>query len=181
MTKTNPAVIAVRVIVSVLFIGILAAIAVVAYGLINNGGRNFYVQYADKTFVDNTKNFELEKDTGHVFYCNTVTGQTVDYDVKVFLNMDNIDNFGFSLNDERINFKKDFTEYDLSEIFNVEKSVGCFFMSVPSELSLQDIVQSKYKETTIGGVPDIDLYKPDSFVLTVTDSVEKVPVQIYFC
>ncbi len=181
MTKTNPVVIAVRVIVSVLLISLLAAVVFMAYRLINNGGRNFYVQYADKTFVGDTKNFELEKDKGHVFYCDTVTGQTVDYDVNVFLNVNDMDNFGFSLNDERISFKKDFTEYDLSELFNVEKNATCFIIFVPSELSLQDIIQSKYKDETVGDVPDIDLHKSDSFVLTVTDSVEKMPVQIYFC
>ncbi len=110
-----------------------------------------------------------------------MTGQPIDYDVQIYLNVKNIDNFDFSVDDNRKNFRNDLTEYDCIKSFNVTKSDTYFVVFAPADLTLEKVIQAKYPDKAITGVPVVTLDAKDSFILTVTDGVEKLKTQIYFC
>lgn len=170
-----------RIFLFVLLFALLAGVLGFAITYIGNGQRNFYIVYDQENIISEKKSVELPKNSYSVFYCNTLTGQAIDYDVQIFLNVKNIDNFDYSVGDNRKNFKTDFVEYDCSELFNIYKSDNCFMFLVPTDLTLKKVIQSKYPEKTIRGVPVINLNTKDSFVLVVTDGVENLRTQIYFC
>jgi len=182
MKKTNTAIsVFVRVGLLVLLLALLLGVLGMAYSYIGNGQRNFYVQYGNEIVASEKKNVEFEKGKVYVFTCGTLTGQTVSFDVRITLNVKNIENFDFSVDDNRKNFKNDFSEYDCSKLFNLSKTETCFYIYLPTDLTLQDIIQSKYPDKTITDVPNTNLQKENSFILTVTDGVEKAKTQIYFC
>ena len=182
MKKTSAAVsVFVRVGLAVLLFALLAAVIAWLFTYVGNGQRNFYVKYGNETIISEKKDVELPKDSLNIFYCGTLTGQSISYDVQVFLNVKNIDNFDFSVDGNRKNFKSDLSEYDCAALFNVEKSDTCFTLSVPSELTVEKIIQTKYPEKEITDVPAVALDTKNSFILTVTDGVEKLKTQIYFC
>lgn len=182
MEKSSNAIsVFVRVGLAVLLLALLLGVLGIAFSFIGNGQRNFYVRYGNEVITGEKKGVEFEKQKCYVFTCGTLTGQTVSYDVQITLNVKNVENFDFSVDDKRKNFKSDLTEYDCSKLFDIAKTESCFYLSVPSDLTLQKIIQSKYPDKTITDVPDVDLQKENSFILTVTDGVEKSKTQIYFC
>lgn len=165
----------------VLFFALLLGVFAIAYSYVNNGQRNFYVQHGNEIVASETKGVRLERSATHVFNCGTLTGQAVAYDVELFVNVKNIDNFDFSVEDSRKNFYTDFSGYNCAAIFNLMKYENNFFIFVPNKVTLLEIVQAKYPDKTITDVPDIVLQKENSFILTVTDGVERTKTQIYFC
>lgn len=167
--------------VLVLFFALLLGVFGIAYSYLGNGQRNFYVRYGNETVASEIKGVELEKSVTHTFYCGTITGQTVAYEVEIFVNVKNIDNFDFSVGDNRKNFYTDISGYNCAALFNVMKYENNFFIIIPDEITLFEIVQAKYPEKTITGVPEINLQRENSFILTVTDGVEGSKTQIYFC
>lgn len=182
MGKSSKAIsVFVRVGLLVLLLVLLLGVVGMAYSYIGNGQRNFYVQYGNEVITGEKKDVEFEKDNVYVFTCGTLTGQTVSFDVRITLNVKNVENFDFSVDDNRKNFKSDLAEYDCSKLFNLVKSETCFYLSVPFDLTLQAVIQSKYPDKTITDVPNTDMQKENSFILTVTDGVEKAKTQIYFC
>lgn len=182
MKRTSTAIsVFVRISLIVLLFALLAGVLALTFTYVGNGQRNFYVKYGNETIISEKKGVELPKDSYSVFYCGTLTGQAIDYDVQVFLNIKNMDNFDFSVGDNRKNFKNDITEYDCSKLFSVTKSDNCFILFVPSDLTVKKVLQSKYPKNELTGIPAVKLNIKDSFILTVTDGVEKLKTQIYFC
>lgn len=165
----------------VLLFALLAGVLALAFTYVGNGQRNFYVRYGNEKIISEKKGVELPKDSFSIFQCNTLTGQPIDYDVQIYLNVKNIDNFDFSVDDNRKNFRNDLTEYDCIKSFNVTKSDTHFVVFVPADLTLEKVIQAKYPDKVISGVPAVTLDAKDSFILTVTDGVEKLKTQIYFC
>lgn len=147
---------------------------------VDNRQRDFYVKYGNETLVNEKTGIELPKNIYSVFYCNTLTGQSFDYDVQVFLNVKNFENFDFSVDNNRKNFKNDFTEYDCAELFSVSKFDTYFILFVPNGISVEKIIQLKYPGTKITDIPNINLDINDIFILTVMNNVEKLKTQIYF-
>lgn len=170
-----------RITLVILLFALLAGVLALAFTYVGNGQRNFYVKYGKETIISEKKGVELPKDRFSVFYCNTLTGQSIDYDVQIYLNVKNIENFDFSVGDNRKNFKSDLTEYDCIKSFNVTKSDTHFVVFVPADLTLEKIIQTKYPDKAISNIPAVPLNTKDSFILTVTDGVEKLKTQIYFC
>ena len=182
MKKTSTAIsLFFRILLLILLFALLAGVLGLAITYIGNGQRNFYVKYGNETIISEKKGVELPKDSYTVFYCNTLTGQPIDYDLQVFLNVKGIENFDFSVDGNRKNFKSDLTEYDCAELFNVSKSETCFMFAVPNGLTLEKVIQAKYPDKAITGIPAVKLDTKDSFILTVTDGIEKLKTQIYFC
>ena len=64
--------------VSVILYTIIFAVVIGAVTLIiafvNNGAKNFYVQYGDEKISYKTENIELPKDAYSLFYCKNVFG-----------------------------------------------------------------------------------------------------------
>ncbi|MDE6201545.1 MAG: hypothetical protein K2M47_06700 [Clostridiales bacterium] len=171
----------ISVVFVVLIVALLVGVIFTVRGVTENGQRNFYVQYGNEKVGALKKDIKLETGSAHVFYCGTVTGQSVDYDVEIYVNTDNFDNFDFEVDSRYKNFKKELSTYDCSALFGVVKNDTCFFVSMPSELTMYAIIQSKYDDSTVTGIPDCELSKPNSFILSITDRVEKTTTQIYFC
>ncbi len=182
MKRTNTAIsVFVRICLAVLLFILLAGILALTFTYVGNGQRNFYVKYSNEVIISEKKGVELSKDSFSVFYCGTLTGQKIDYDVQVFLNVKNVENFDFSVDENRKNFKSDLTEYNCAELFNVAKFANCFILFIPNDLTVEKVIQSKYPEKKITGIPPVNLDMKDSFILTITDGVEKLKTQIYFC
>lgn len=171
----------VRLILVILLIALLLGVVGMLYAFIGNGQRNFYVKFGDEILASEKKNVEFDKNKVYVFYCGTFSGHTVDYETQIFVNVQNIENFDFSVDGNRKNFKSDMTEYDCSGVFNLVKGETCFYLCVPNDLTLFDIVKSKYPDNELANIPNIPLKTANSFVLTVTDGVEKTKTEIYFC
>ena len=178
MKKTSAAI---SVIVYIALLAVVAGAIALAFAFVNNGQQNFYVQYGNEKIVNEKKDLILDKNVCYVFYCSTVTGQTVDYDVQIFLNVKNIDGFDFSVDGVRKSFRSDMAEYDCGTIFHVAKYDTHFVLSVPDALTLQRIIQTKYADKTVSDVPEHAAWENNSFILTVTDSIERTKTQIYFC
>lgn len=178
MKKTSTAI---SVIVYIALLAVVAGAIAIAFAFVNNGQQNFYVQYGNQKILTEKKDVIFEKNVCYVFSCLTVTGQPVDYDVQIFLNVKTIAGFDFSVDGVRKNFRSDMAEYDCGELFHVVKSDTHFVLSVPDALTLQQIIQTKYADKTVSDVPEHTAWENNSFILTVTDSIERTRTQIYFC
>lgn len=171
----------VRFIVALIIVALILSAFAFAYKYLGNGQRNFYVARGGVSFGSDTKDAVYEKDVYTVFHCATLTGQKVSYDVQIFVNTKAIDNFDFTVNGSKKNFKVDFLSYNCGALFNLSKIDDLFVLCVPTYLTLFDVINARYSGSVIEGVPGVPLTDKNSFVLTVTDSVEKLKTEIYFC
>lgn len=165
----------------VLFFALLLGVFAIVFSYVNNGQRNFYVRYGNEILAKEKKGVELDKSTSYFFSCGTLTGQTVDYEVQVLINVKSVENFDFIVDGYKKNFRVDMADYDCSALFALTKYETCFFLTPPPEMTLQQFIQAKYPDKAIEGVPDVVLQDKDSFILTVVDGVEKTKTEIYFC
>lgn len=160
---------------------LLIAVLIITYAYVGNGQQNFYVLYGNKAVASETKGVVFEKDITYVYNCGTVTGQAVAYDVRVYVNVNSVENFDFSVDDYKKNFKTDFAVYDCTKLFDIKKYDKYFSITVTREISLLELIQAKYPDKEIAGVPDMILQSENSFILTITDGAEGTKTQIYFC
>lgn len=164
----------------VLVVVVLAGAIGLLYAFIGNGQRNFYVKYGNTTVPVRADNYVFEKNATTVIQCGTVTGQKVGYDVKVTFNSKDIPNTAFDLNGTPADFKYELYGYDCTALFDVKTYDDYFTLYVPQDLTLTDILQSKYPNDGITNVTETDLWAKDYFTISVTDKVELRTVTISF-
>ncbi len=170
----------VKVIIGLLIIAIIIVAAWFMYSFINNGQKNFYVSYGGMTITGSADEIKFEKDKYTVINCNTLTGKTVDYKVTVTFKTDSVNDFDFTHDGGNVNFKKNFSAYDCTELFRVEKSEKYFTLVVPGALTLTDIIRMKFPEGELENVPEHDMWAQDSFIITVVDKQENTRTEISF-
>lgn len=169
-----------KIITYVLIVAVLLGVFGLLYAFIGNGQRNFYVQYGNTSVPPRADNYVFEKNAYTMVYCGTLTGKKVEYSVAITFNTHNISDTSYSLDGKSMNYKYDLYGYDCTELFNVTVADDYFTFYVPQDLTIAEILQTKYPENKISDVTEIDLWAKDYFVLTVTDKVEHRSTAISF-
>ncbi len=168
-----------------IFVAILGVIALV-FAFINNGQKNFYVQYGDEKISYKKENVELPKNATSLFYCKNVLGlsdkqeKAKNFNVCIQANADALADYdfsGFVVGEKNIDF---FRATDLTKGFDVQIGDGYFSLYLPETLTLQSVLEKVYAGSTVSGVPEINLYEKDYLQIVVTSEIEKANVTICF-
>ena len=175
--------------VSVILYTIIFAVVIGAVTLIiafvNNGAKNFYVQYGDEKISYKTENIELPKDAYSLFYCKNVFGLTdktekaKNFTVQIVFNENNMkdcDMTEFAVDGKALEFYRiDFTDY-----FDIKLYDGYFTVYLPFALTLGELLSVVYPNSTVTGFTDIDLYEKDRLSIVVYSEEEQATVTINF-
>ncbi len=176
-----------KTIVSVIVYGIIivAILGVIALVLafVNNGQKNFYVQYGNEKISYKAENVELPKNAVTLFYCKNVLGVTDEqakannFTVRVEPNQKLIADFDFTVDGKTKGF---YGNLDLTHGLTIAKGEGYFSVYLPEELTLHQLLQACYPDSTVSGVPDINLYEKDYLSIVVYSEEENATVTIWF-
>ena len=173
----------VSVIVSgIIIVAILGVIALVL-AFVNNGQKNFYVQYGNEKISYKAENVELPKNAATLFYCKNVLGVTDEqakannFTVRIEPNQKLIADFDFTVDGKTKGF---YGNLDLTQGLTIAKGEGYFSVYLPEELTLHQLLQACYPDSTVSGVPDINLYEKDYLSIVVYSEEEKATVTIWF-
>ena len=155
---------------------ILGAAGLIAYFVLQEKGVSFYVTFEDERYYSNAGGggLELVKGQPYSFTVKSLTGEDVNYSVRITSNSAN--NFDFEFGDEYWQFHDtDETKNDYTEIFQVETTLDGFSLTVPS-LTVEEIVEEQFG----GDIELVNELKDDAayFLITVTsgDSI----VELWF-
>lgn len=176
-----------KTIVSVIVYGIIivAILGVIALVLafVNNGQKNFYVQYGNEKISYKAENVELPKNATTLFYCKNVLGlsdkqeKATNFTVRIEPNQKLIADFDFTVDGKTKGF---YGNLDLTQGLTIAKGEGYFSVYLPEELTLHQLLQACYPDSTVSGVPDINLYEKDYLSIVVYSEEEKATVTIWF-
>lgn len=176
-----------KTIVSVIVYGIIivAILGVIALVLafVNNGQKNFYVQYGNEKISYKAENVELPKNATTLFYCKNVLGVTDEqekaknFTVRVEPNQKLIADFDFTVDGKTKGF---YGNLDLTQGLTIAKGEGYFSVYLPEELTLHQLLQACYPDSTVSGVPAINLYEKDYLSIVVYSEEENATVTIWF-
>ncbi len=155
---------------------IFGAAGLIAYFVLQEKGVSFYVMFEDELFYSNVEGggITLVKGQPYSFTVKSLTGEDVNYSVRITSNSAN--NFDFVFGDEYWQFHDaDESKNDYTEIFQVEKTLGGFSLTVPS-LTVEEIVEEQFG----GDIELVNELKEDAayFLITVT-SGESI-VELWF-
>lgn len=183
MKKTSTAMsVVLRVIIVILIIGVVGMV----FAFMNNGQKNFYVQYGNENISYKTENKELQKNAYNVFYCKNVlavsdeTAKADNFTVTIMANEKAFADCDFS------SMKMDgiptnsFLATDCTAAFDIEIYDGYFTLYLPETLSAVTVLKKVYPESEFVGVPEINLYEKDYFSILVYSEQEKSTVTIGF-
>ena len=171
-----------RIVLIVLLLGVVG----MAFAFINNGQKNFYVQYGNETISYKAENKELQKNALNVFYCKNVlavsdeTAKADNFTVTVIANEKAFSGIDFS------SMKMDgiptnsFLATDCTAAFDISISDGCFTLYLPETLTAESVLKKVYSESEFVGVPEINLYEKDYFLILVYSEQDKTTVTIGF-
>lgn len=179
-----------KTIVSVIVYGIIivAILGVIALVLafVNNGQKNFYVQYGNEKISRKTENVELPKNATSLFYCKNVLGlsdkqeKAKNFTVKIQANAETLADYdfsGFIVDGKNKDF---FRATDLTKGFDISIADGCFSLSLPETLTMQQVLEKVYSGAVVEGVPEINLYAKDYLFIVVYSEEENTTVMIGF-
>lgn len=176
-----------KTIVSVIVYGIIivAILGVIALVLafVNNGQKNFYVQYGNEKISYKAENVELPKNATTLFYCKNVLGVTDEqakannFTVRIEPNQKLIADFDFTVDGKTKGF---YGNLDLTQGLTIAKGEGYFSVYLPEELTLHQLLQACYPDSTVSGVPAINLYEKDYLSIVVYSEEENATVTIWF-
>ena len=173
------------VVYAVLLVVVLGVVAFV-FAYINNGQKNFYVQYGDEKISHKLENVELEKNATSLFYCKNVLGitdkqeQATNFTVRVQANSEALSEYdftGFTLDGKTKDF---FKGTDITNGFDIQLGEGHFTLYLPETLTLMSVLEKVYPDAEIAGVPEVDLYAKECLSLIVYCDQEKATVTIGF-
>ena len=170
-------------------------IAIVSCGIailvmyLNNGERNFYVQYGDRKIAHNAENVELHKDEITVFYCKNILAVTPeqenvkaqDYEVTVQPNRKALQDFSFTVDRERQRFYG--SDIDYGAGFDVSTHDGFFTVYMPKDYTMSEYLNRIYGKTVTSAdieLSEIKLYEKDCFTLSVRYIPDNSTVTISF-
>lgn len=165
---------------------VVAMGAMLLVSFINNGQKNFYVEYDDQKISYKKENLILPKDKYSLFFCKNIFGITKatesvkHYSVRIEANPENINDFDFTVDGATCSFYGMTGKADVTPAFIIHKYDGYFMLVVPSDLTMQKILQSLYPNQTVADVPDINFYEKDCFNLLVTSEEESAVITIGF-
>lgn len=173
------------VVYGIIVVAILGVIALVL-AFVNNGQKNFYVQYGNEKISRKITNVELPKNATTLFYCKNVLGVTdkqetaKNFTVKIQANAETLSEYdfsGFVVDGKNKDF---FRATELTKGFNISVYNGCFSLFLPETLTLQTVLEKVYSGQSVEGVPDINLYEKDFLSIVVFSEEENATVIIGF-
>jgi hypothetical protein len=180
MKKTSAAITAI-VYISLLAVAVGVIVLVLAF--VNNGQKNFYVQYGNEKISYKAENVELPKNATTLFYCKNVLGVTDEqakannFTVRIEPNQKLIADFDFTVDGKTKGF---YGNLDLTQGLTIVKGEGYFSVYLPEELTLHQLLQACYPDSMVSGVPDINLYEKDYLSIVVYSEEENATVTIWF-
>lgn len=180
-TKTIISVVVYGIII-VIILGVIAL--VIAF--VNNGQKNFYVQYGDEKISHKIENVELPKNATSLFYCKNVLGlsdkqeKAKNFTVLVAANEKAFADHDFSGYTVDGKAKDFFRGTELTKGMDIQICDGYFMLYLPDALTLQSVLEKVYPDSTVKGVPEINLYEKDYLQLVVYSEEEKATVTIGF-
>lgn len=152
--------VAVLLIVCVVFVGVY-------FGL-RSQGKTFYVEYDGQRYPGNSDavSLWLAPSDKHEFSVKSLTGGEVDYSVKVTSNVEN--NFRFTVGTEMYRLYNDNAELDdYSDMFGLTVSATGFSLTIPQDMSVENVLEQRYGGSITPMDYDITEYT-DYFAITVT-------------
>lgn len=180
-TKTIISVIVYGIII-VIILGVIAL--VIAF--VNNGQKNFYVQYGNEKISYKVDNAELPKNATTLFYCKKILGITdkqekaKNFTVSIVANEKAFADYDFSGYTVDGKVKDFFRGTELTKGMDIQICDGYFMLYLPETLTLQSVLEKVYPDSTVEGVPEINLYEKDYLQLVVYSEEEKATVTIGF-
>ena len=124
---------------------VLGVAGMIAYFTLRSQGVTYYVEFDGKRYFGNTDggSLSLPTDATYAFSVKSLTGNEVNFDVKVVSNVSN--NFDFTVDGVYKQFYSTTAENnDYSEIFGLQKDKGGFTLTVPDGFSVKEAVEIKY-------------------------------------
>lgn len=125
-----------------LLVGVAGA---VFYFVAKEEGADYYVEYDGKRVLGNTEGGKLDirSSEDYRFEVSSLTGENVNFDVKVISNPAN--NFEFTADGKLCVWSgSDEKTNDYTSIFNVRKDESGFTLTAPQKFGIYDILQTKY-------------------------------------
>lgn len=183
MKKSSAAVsIILRVVLVVVLLGVIGMV----FAFMNNGQKNFYVQYGNEVISYKAENKELQKNAYNIFYCKNVlaisdeTAKAENFTVSVIANEKAFADCDFS------SMKMDgvptnsFLATNVTAAFDITIGDGFFVLYLPETLTAETVLRKVYPDSTITGIPEINLYEKDYFSILVYSEQEQSTVTIGF-
>lgn len=176
----------VSVVLRIVLIVLLFGAVGMTFAFINNGQKNFYVQYGNETISYKTENKELQKNAYNLFYCKNIlavsdeTAKANNFTVTILPNEKAFAGCDFS------SMKMDgiptnsFLAPDCTSAFDISIYDGCFTLYLPETLTAETVLNKVYPESEFVGVPEINLYEKDYFLILVYSEQDKTTVTIGF-
>lgn len=162
-----------KIVAWVLAILLIAGVAgVIVYFVAKEEGADYYVEYNGEKYLGNAEGGKLDITSGkeYRFEVKSLTGETVNFDVKVTSNPAN--NFEYTVDGKLCVWNgSDEKANDYTGIFNVQKDETGFTMNVPKQFGIYDILQWKYPGQTVDSG---SLEAKDYFLLTVSSGESNV-------
>ena len=166
-----------KIVAWVLAILLIAGVAgVIVYFVAKEEGADYYVEYDGTKYYGNAEGGKLDITSGkeYRFEVKSLTGENVDFDVKVTSNPAN--NFEYTVDGKLcVWYGSDDKANDYTDIFNVQKEETGFTIRAPEQFGIYDILQAKNPGQTVDSG---SLDAKDYFLLTV--SVEESSVAFRF-
>lgn len=124
---------------------VLGVAGIIAYFALRSQGVTYYVEFGNERYFGNTEggSLSLPTDATYSFSVKSLTGNEVNFDVKVVSN--GLNNFAFTVDGVYKQFYSTTAENnDYSEIFGLQKDKGGFSLTVPDGFSVKEAVEIKY-------------------------------------
>lgn len=157
---------------------VLGAAGVIVYFVLQESGITFSVEYNDEKYYSDTEDSCLFLTSGesHTFYVRSLTGESVDYSVKIISNKDQ--SFDFTMGGSLYQFySAEASLNDYTEIFDVQVNGDTFFITLPQNLTVQAAVEQRFgNEIVIEGELQNDICY---FILTVSVGSSCVQLPFY--
>lgn len=135
-----------KIIIYILVVLLVLGIAGgVAYFFMRSQGMTFYVEYGGTKYLANggSGSIELLSGTSPAFTVKSLTGEEVNYSVKITSNGAN--NFSFTTNGEIwYLWNDDEAKDDYTKVFDVEKSEDSFILTLSEGFTVKQAIEEKY-------------------------------------
>lgn len=183
MTKSNKVL---SVVIGIVFIAVLIGAVGMAIAFIENGQKNFYVQFGNEKISYKTENKVLQKDAYNIFYCKNILGITDEtskadnFTVSVYANDKAFAACDFSTMKMDGIPTNTFLATDCTAAFDITIYDGYFILYLPKTLSAATVLHKIYPNSNITNIPEIDLYEKDYFYISVYSEQEQATVTIGF-
>ena len=156
---------------------IIAAVGVALYFALRSQGITYYVEYGGERYFANSDGGSLSFLTGetHEFSGKSLTGEEIEFDVKITSNADN--NICFAYNGEfHYSYTGNAVTDDYSDVFGLQTDVDGFSIAIPQGMTTETAIETKFGGdiTLLDELSDSTTY----FVITVT--VGKGSVELGF-